>query len=134
MTAPAGRHTRHGMAAVGADVRRFLLWLLPTPGEEWPPEAPTAWGEPSPARNDWHAVACAAGDLLEDVVAVVAILVAAVFALATLTVVALLVGWLLTMTVLAAGGASVLVAWRLRVASRSLAEILRDQLFRKDTL
>lgn len=62
---PAGQHSRHGVDALGDNVRRFLLWLLPSPME---------WGSIPRRRDDWSAVARALGDVAEDFFSVVAIL------------------------------------------------------------
>jgi hypothetical protein len=121
---PYGKHSRSVLGTVVDEVRRSLLLVLP---EQPPlPESVTRVSPKVVRRLEWHAVATALGDLLEDVVAFLA--VAFTVAIGVLTVAILLwfaPSWFRAVFVVVLIGAVVAVWW-LRVASDRLDDIASE--------
>lgn len=117
------RHARSALGELVDDVRHWLLTVLP---EQPDPTADVTLVVPKVLRRrEWHAVACAFGDLVEDIAALFAIAVVFVLLVGAAAVVGFWAPWWVSAGLLLSVVA-VFVVWRLRRAGRVLVEVVGE--------
>lgn len=127
LPSPAGVHSRRGPNALADAIRHALLLIVV--GRMDPDDQLGPWKAGLTIREihhrEWHAVATAIGDWVDQAARVAAVVVVAGLALGAVALVVLFAPWWFTVGVFGSG-LVVLVVWRIAVAGRRLRWVVED--------